>query len=68
MVLAVGTVARVDQEKGGALGNVQIWIVLVREVGLERTYSGTLVTVTYADQLVSVASAPRSESHNFSKL
>ena len=68
MVLAVGAVARVDQEEGGALGNVQIGIVLVREVGLESTHSGTLVTVTYADQLVSVASAPRSESHNFSKL
>ena len=68
VVLAVRTVARVDQEEGGALGNIQIWIVLVREVGLECTHSSTLVTVTYADQLVSVASAPRSEPHNFAKL
>ena len=68
VVLAVRTVAGVDQEEGGALGNIQIWIVLVREVGLECTHSSTLVTVTYADQLVSVASAPRSEPHNFAKL
>ena len=68
VVLTVRTVTRVDQEEGGALGNIQIWIVLVREVGLECTHSSTLVTVTYADQLVSVASAPRSEPHNFAKL
>ena len=68
VVLAVGTVARVDQEEGGALGNVQIGIVLVREMGLECSHGGTLVTVTYADQLVSVASTSRGESHNFTKL
>ena len=68
MVLAVGAVARVDQEEGGALGNVKVGVILVREVGLECTHSSTLVTVTYADQLVCVASAPRSKPHNFSKL
>ena len=68
VVLAVRTVTGVDQEEGGALGNVQIGIVLVREVGLECAHSSTLVTVTYADQLISVASASRSEPHNFTKL
>ena len=68
VVLAVGTVARVDQEEGGALGNIQIGIILVCEVGLECAHCRTLVTVTYADQLVSVAAAPRSETHYFAKL
>jgi hypothetical protein len=68
VVLAVRTVARVDQEEGGALGNIQIGIILVCEVGLECAHCRTLVTVTYADQLVSVAAAPRSEPHNFAKL
>ena len=68
VVFAVGTVARVDQEEGGALGNVQVGIVLVREVGLECAHGSTLVTVTYADQFISVASTSRSEPHNFTKL
>jgi hypothetical protein len=68
VVLTVRTVARVDQEEGGALGNIQIGIILVCEVGLECAHSSTLVTVTYADQLVSVAAAPRSEPHYFAKL
>ena len=57
VVLAVGTVARVDQEEGGALGNVQVGVVLVREVGLKRPHSSTLVTVADTDQLVRVAPA-----------
>ena len=68
VVLAVRTVAGVDQEEGGALGNVQVGIVLVREVGLECAHGSTLVTVTYADQFISVASTSRSEPHNFTKL
>ena len=68
VVLTVGTVARVDQEEGGALSNVQVGIVLVREVGLECAHGSTLVTVTNADQLIRVASTSRSEPHNFTKL
>ena len=68
MVLTVRTVARIDQEEGRALGNIQIGIVLVGKVGLQSAHSSTLVTITYADQLVSVASAPRSEPNNFAKL
>ena len=68
VVLAVGAVTRVDQEEGGALGNVQIGVVLVREVGLKRPHSSTLVTVADTDQLVRVAPASRCESHNLAEL
>ena len=68
VVFAVRTVAGVDQEEGGALGNVQIGIVLVGEMGLECAHSSTLVAITYADQLVGVAPTTRGEPHNFPKL
>ena len=68
VVLAVGAVTRVDQEEGGALGNVQVGVVLVREVGLKRPHSSTLVTVADTDQLVRVAPASGCESHNLAEL
>ena len=68
MILTVRAIAGVDQEERGPLGNVQIGVVLVGEVGLECPHSGTLVTIAYTDKLVSVSSSPRREPDDFSKL
>ena len=68
VILAVGTVAGVDQEQRGALGDVQVGVVLVSEVCLQRPDGRALVAVADADQFVRVAAAAACQSDNLAKL
>ena len=67
VILAVRAVTGVDQQQGGALGDVQVGVVLVSEVCLQSSHGGTLVVVADGDELVRVCPAPCRLSHYLTK-